>query len=206
MAGWVALGKTHHEVRNIVAGLAEGCRDGGHGGLCDAARRGIMRAEMRRCFLGVAVLMAAGCPAYSQTVERAVCGEDGKAHIVYTGGRAKVVAPEAGQTGCDRMTVAADGRLVGWSVLSNNCCTSYPIATAVAVMKDGRKRIFFADQSVWQWKFVEGDRCVAVLSGPVHGAASAALLFEVASGRRLAAWNGAGEAPAWARGWESQFR
>lgn len=46
---------------------------------------------------------------------------------------------------------------------------------------------------------------VAVLSGPVHGEAREANLYDAHSGKVIAAWAGDGTAPNWAIGWEQQF-
>ena len=34
--------------------------------------------------------------------------------------------------------IAEDGRTVGWTVLYDNCCTSYPIPLLLVIYKDGK--------------------------------------------------------------------
>jgi hypothetical protein len=90
-------------------------------------------------------------------------------------------------------------------VLVDNCCTSYAIPTAIVVYKDGRKTVISPGQMIYEWHFVACGGRVAVLSGPVHGRASAASLYRVRRGELLVAWTGNGEVPDWALGWEQQF-
>lgn len=56
----------------------------------------------------------------AQNVSRAYCGKDGKAHVVYQDGGELTLSLEPGQVGCEHITIAADGRTVGWSVLVEN--------------------------------------------------------------------------------------
>jgi hypothetical protein len=143
--------------------------------------------------------------AIAQKVSRAYCGDDGKAHLVYGKGAVKTVPPQRQQVGCENISVAADGHTVAWSALVENCCTSYPIPIAVVVSRDGKKAVISPGQMIWQWHFVgRGDR-VAVLSGPVHGFAAAAGLYDAHSGKVLTSWNGTGASPEWAEGWEGEF-
>ena len=145
------------------------------------------------------------CTSFGQTIKRASCGKDGALLIVYEDGTTKRQPREHLQVGCDEATVAGDRQTVGWSVLVANCCTSYPIATSVAVLSRGRKRVFTGEQMVGDWKFVGGSEKVALLWGPVHGNAAKATLYDVRSGRQLVTWNGTGESPAWAFGWKGKF-
>jgi len=152
-----------------------------------------------------AVLLLLAHAVIAQTVSRAYVGEDGKAHVVYANGAAKTVPPEQRQVGCGDISVAEDKRTVGWSVLVENCCTSYPIPTAVVVYRNRKKTIIATGQMIWQWHFMgRGDR-VAALSGPVHGWAAEAILYDVRSRKVLASWNGTGTAPEWAKVWEKEF-
>jgi hypothetical protein len=141
----------------------------------------------------------------AQTVSRVYCGKDGKAHLVYRDGAARTPAAEAEQVGCENITVAGDRHTVGWSVLVENCCTSYPIPIAVVVYRNGKQRVISPGQMVWEWRFIDEGKRIAVLSGPVHGDATAANLYDAQSGRVLATWDGKGTGPYWTTGWEQQF-
>lgn len=139
------------------------------------------------------------------TITRAYCGQDGKAHVEYADHSRRTIPPEKGQAGCANLSIADSRHAFGWSVEVQNCCTSYPIATAVIVVTNGKKRVIAVDQMVWQWHFEDhGDR-VAILSGPVHGSATKADLFDVNIGKKLATWRGSGNVPEWADGWQDQF-
>ena len=149
--------------------------------------------------MSVGVVKAVG-----QTVERAYC-EGGKAHVVYADHSTKTIPPEEQQVGCTEMSVADDHRTIGWSMQVENCCTSYPISVAVIVMRDGKATLLRSDQMVWQWHFIDHGNRVAILSGPVHGDATEADLYDVHTGKKLATWVGSGNPPEWAGGWEDQF-
>ena len=141
----------------------------------------------------------------AQTVSRAYAGEDGKAHVLYANGATKIVSPEKQQVGCENTSVAADKRTVGWSVLVENCCTSYPIATAIVLYRDGRKTIVSPPQAIYRWHFTRGGDRIAVLFGPVHGGAAGANLYEVRTGNLAASWTGTGPVPPWAKDWKDEF-
>ena len=165
---------------------------------------------MRCVFTVAGALLLAACESRCQTVKSAVCAGDASVHVLYVDGSEEVEPKEALQVGCDKVVVAGNAHAVGWSVLVANCCTSYPIATSVAVLRDGRRRVIAADQTVYEWRFVQwrvvGDaRRVAILSGPVHGGASLASLYDAGTGRRLATWSGGGRSPAWAVRWKRDF-
>lgn len=160
---------------------------------------------MRFVVVFVCALLAFACPSAAQNVSRAYCGKDAKVHVVYRDGTARTLAAEPNQVGCENPTVAGDGRTVGWSVLVENCCTSYPIAISVCLYRNGKRRVISPGQMVWAWRFIDEGNRVAVLSGPVHGGATAANLYDVQSGKVRGTWFGRGTAPNWASGWEDQF-
>ena len=141
----------------------------------------------------------------AQDISRAYCGKDGKAHLVYRDDSVKTLRSEPKQVGCQDIVVTADGRTVGWSVLVENCCTSYPIPTSIVVYSGNRRTIISVGQMVWEWRFIDAGKRVAVLSGPVHGEAAEANLYDAHSGKTVATWGGEGTAPDWAADWKQQF-
>ncbi len=141
----------------------------------------------------------------AQEVSRAYCGEDGKVRIRYRGGATLTAPTEPKQVGCDHVTVASDSRTVGWSVLVQNCCTSYSIPTTIVVYCKGRRTVISPGQMVWEWRFFKQGKRVAVLSGPVHGRATVAELYDASAGKAVSKWDGKGAAPIWATGWEQEF-
>lgn len=153
----------------------------------------------------VAALLLSTRLAWSQAVQHARCGEDHKAHLTFADGSSETVTPAEDQVGCERITVAADRHTVGWSVLVEHCCTSYPIAISVVVRRDKKYVVIPAGQMVWDWHFVMQGEQVAMLSGPVHGNASFAGLYSSRSGKLITSWNGKGHPPRWAEGWQSEF-
>jgi hypothetical protein len=161
---------------------------------------------VRLLFLLAFAILALIAPRVSaQNVSRAYCGKDGKAHVLNHDGAERTFPVEPGQVGCEHITIAADGRTVGWSVLIENHGTSYPIAISVIFYRDNKRTVITPAQAVWEWRFIDGGKRVAVLSGPVHGGAREAKLHDPRSGKVLAAWEGKTTAPAWAKGWEEKF-
>ena len=152
-----------------------------------------------------ALLAFVASAAAAQDVSRAYCGKDGKAHLVYRDGAAETPATEPKQVGCDHITVARDGRTVGWSVLAENCCTSYSTPIAVVVFHNRKQTVILPGQMVWEWRFLNDGKRVAVLSGPVHGDATIAVLYDANDGKALERWSGKTTPPNWAAGWEKQF-
>jgi hypothetical protein len=133
--------------------------------------------------------------ALAQTVSRAYAGSDRRVHIVFASGKTRTVSPEDHQVGCEKVAVAADRRTVGWSVLYENCCTSYPIPTAVVTVRNDKKSYISSPQMVHNWHFVGRGEQVALLFGPVHGNPSGVNLYDTASGKLLHSWFGKGYPP-----------
>jgi hypothetical protein len=159
----------------------------------------------RRLIVAAVVFFFITQMAVAQIVSRAYAGHDGKAHVVYANGATKIVPSEQQQVGCENILVAGDEHTVGWSVLVENCCTSYPIATVIVLYRDGKKTIISPPQMIYQWHFIGGGDHIAVLFGPVHGGATGANLYDARSGKLAASWNGKGAAPQWAKRWEAEF-
>ena len=157
-------------------------------------------------FILSGLLLFSSTIAFGQMIDKASCDHDGKVRLVYSTGAPHLVSPEPGQVGCDHVAIAPDKHVVAWSVLVDNCCTSYPIAGMVVVLRDGHKAVIRSAQSVWDWRFVQDGKQLAILSGPVHGGPTEATLYSTRDGKQSAAWNGEGKAPEWAQGWEEQFQ
>jgi hypothetical protein len=160
---------------------------------------------LSRFVVVAAALLLAAPISLAQAVKSGSCGKDGYAHLAFADGKTKTARPQPQQVGCEDISVASDGHTVGWSVLVENCCTSYPIATAVVIYKDRKTVVISPEQMVWKWHFVEEGAAVAVLSGPVHGQAAIARLYSCRTGKETASWSGTGEAPKWADDWKSEF-
>jgi hypothetical protein len=159
----------------------------------------------RRYALVLAITLFIAHAASGQTVARAYADNDGKAHVAFANGVDKIIKPQPEQVGCADVSVADDGRTVGWSVLVQNCCTSYPISTSIVVYKDGHQHVITTRQMIWKWRFIERGSQIAVLSGPVHEGASEARLYDW-HGKQLASWDGSHIPPAWAENWQQEFQ
>lgn len=144
--------------------------------------------------------------ATSPTVLKADCAKDGTVRISYTDGTTRTIPPGEQQVGCDQISVASSKHTVAWNALVENHATTYPIAAAVIVYRDGEKVELFTEfQMVWDWTFIgQGDR-IAVLTGPVHGGAAEANLYDSRTGKVLEHWEGEGTPPVWASGWQGKF-
>ena len=140
----------------------------------------------------------------AQTVSRAYVGDDGNAHLMFTNGVGSTMPRVPQQIGCESIAISPDRKTVGWSVLVENCCTSYPIPTSVVVHRKGKTSTISTGQMIWRWHFLGNER-LALLSGPVHGWAATANLYSLRTGKILESWNGKGDAPDWAQAWENDF-
>jgi len=156
----------------------------------------------------IALILSALClsalPVHSQIISRAFTAKDGAVRVVERSGATKSIALEPKQVGTEHLRIAPDRRTVGWSVLIENCCTSYPVPVTVNVYRDGKKVSISPDGlMVWEWRFVgRGDR-IAVLYGPVHGYAAGANLYDTRNGKLLASCNTPCKAPRWANEWQT---
>lgn len=129
---------------------------------------------------------------------------DGRVHIVSGAGEDTVIAKEKDQVRCDSPQVAEDQRTAGWLIDYENCCTSYPIPLTLVIYRSGRVvRRIQPGLMIFDWRFLEGARKIALSSGTVHGMTFRSLsLYEVRTGRLLERWEGSFEEapPPWARG------
>jgi len=147
---------------------------------------GRTRTRLRGWLLAcvVASTLVAGASG-AQTYSRADVDANGKLLIVTSTGREIRPTPDSGQAGIDRVAISPDGRAVGWLVLFPNCCTSYPIPLKLMVLVAGKRRTISGNGlPVWEWKFSEDGRYVALRQAPVHGDAPQHYeLRDVRSGR-----------------------
>ena len=153
----------------------------------------------------IVLLLITSYTAGAQTVARAYVSEDKKVHVIDSSGVEREFAPGPQQVGYDNVAIAPDHRAVGWTVLVENCCTSYPVPTSLVLYRGNKRTVISPGQMIWEWYFAGGSDRVAVLSGPVHGRAARAQLFSTQNGKLLGSWNGKGDAPQWAIGWDRQF-
>ncbi len=159
-----------------------------------------------RIVLILSALCFSALPAYSQIIQRAFVAKDGSVRLVEHGGITKSIPPESKQVGAEHVRIAPDRHTVGWSVLIENCCTSYPIPITVNVYRDGRKvSISPGGLMVWEWRFAGRGERVAVLYGPVHGNAAGANLYDTRNGKILASCNAPCKAPHWAQAWQTDL-
>jgi hypothetical protein len=153
----------------------------------------------------IATLALTATAANAQIIERAYAGADHKAHLVLHSGAEKVIAAEEQQVGVENFVISPDHRTVGWSVLVDNCCTSYPVPVTLILYRSGKKIALASGQTVWKWHFMaNGDR-LAVLWGPTHSWAGQACLYDSRTGKQLGQWWGRGDPPDWAAEWEDEF-
>ena len=146
------------------------------------------------------VVVCCGVISHAQAISRAYADKSGSVHVVDGANVDHRVAVEKDQVTCENVRVASDHETVAWSVLYENCCTSYPIPLKVVIYRHGRLTRVSPPQMIWDWKFVSGGSQIAVSFGPVHGDASGAELYDARAGKRLASWNLKGERPKWADG------
>jgi hypothetical protein len=147
------------------------------------------------------IASASGAQAYS----RADIDSSGRVHIITSAGREIRPPREGDQVAADRVAISPDGRAVGWLALYPNCCTSYPIPLKLVILRAGKRRTIKGNGlPVWEWKFSEDSRYVAIRQAPVHGDAPQHYeLRDIRSGRLVDSFDGASKRsrspPPWVR-------
>jgi hypothetical protein len=118
-------------------------------------------------------------------------GPDGAAQITLSGGRTVRIPKERGQVGISDAQVASGGG-VGWFAEYSVDGVSYPIAGTLVIWRAGKIiRRFQTEQTFYSWAFYAQGKQVAYHAGPLHGEQkSHCELRDVASGRKIAGWDG----------------
>lgn len=133
-------------------------------------------------------------------VAKAYADRSGRVHIVTADGRDHVIQESKWQAGggFEKVTIAPDGRTVGW--LADQMLTpdggmtsyAYPVAAEVQIWRDGRVIRRFSPEAltIQNWIFVQGGSEVAYHAAPPHGIEYYdCTLFDVNTGRRVAHWS-----------------
>jgi hypothetical protein len=129
----------------------------------------------RRFGLGVACLLLAApglaAPARAAGGYRSASADStGRVEIVTTTGRTILIPPAKEQVGADDITLAPDGRAVGWTAMYPNVATSYPIPLELLVYADGKLHRFRGNElPIWRWRFSGDGTEVAFEQETVHG-------------------------------------
>jgi hypothetical protein len=91
------------------------------------------------------------------------------------------------QQGFRDATISSDGQMVGWLAETANCCTSYPLPTALVIYRNGMIiRTFEDTPPIFDWTFVPAQRAVAYRQQWAHGASPGLYsLHRIADGKQL---------------------
>jgi hypothetical protein len=91
-------------------------------------------------------------------------------HIITDDGREVLPPLERDQVGCNSPQLSEDRLEAGWLVESENCCTSYPISTALVVFRLGKgTRRFGTGMPIFGWGFVAQGKQVTFHTDVLHG-------------------------------------
>jgi len=117
--------------------------------------------------------------------------KDGLAHLVDDTGKDIAIAKDPTQVSVDAPKISADGQFAGWEVDQENCCTSYPIPTRVAIYSVNGHHLVGDGLMIYDWCFVPGKSQVAISSGTVHGWTGGPNLhlYSAVSGKILGSWH-----------------
>lgn len=139
----------------------------------------------------VIVLALAWSVAGAERYLSAVVDEAGNLRIVTADGRTVTIQKQQDEIGFDKIAVSLDGTAVGWVGMQENCCTSYPIPTRLVVHFAGQSLRFVGnDLPVWNWRFIDGGKRVALHQETVHGGLGEHYeVRDVATGRLVAEWS-----------------
>jgi len=163
-----------------------------------------MEPIMRRTFIWILMLALPMAAHASERYRHASIDAQGRLQIFLASGGERSPGKLHGQTGFDAAAVSADGDRVGWLALYPNCCTSYPVALALVLYRDGAiRRVFTGNGLAFStWHFAANGRQVAFEQETVHGHRGVHYeLRDIASGRLLGHYEGdpAVTAPRWVR-------
>ena len=162
---------------------------------------------MKTAFVTYAVTFVMATALFAQsrsvTLANVYAGADGLAHVVDATGKDTAFKKEKNQVAVSRLKLSPDKQTAGWQIERENCCTSYSIATRLAMYRAGANLILIADgQMIYDWCFVGEGTEVALSSGPTHGVTSLQLsLYDSRSGRVKQKWRGEPNEtpPTWAK-------
>lgn len=157
-------------------------------------------------------------------VEDATIDKGGRVHLRWTGQLEQVVArdkdgyceasddetPHCEDAGAEQLQISGDRLSVGWVAEYNACCQSYPMPLVLVVVRNGHvvQRIQ-PGRPVFDWRFEQGDRLVALFSDTPHGDyAPVCELYDTRTGKQVASWDGpkSSKAPRWAEPLEKNFQ
>ena len=92
--------------------------------------------------------------------------------VTITTAYGSVLAPRTlpDQEGFDTVLISPDGARVGWLALTANCCTSYPLPTALVIVQHGKVIRTFAESSpIFDWRFARRGQAVIYRQSWPHG-------------------------------------
>ena len=165
-------------------------------------RLGFMKARLVTCMMALAAASVLVAQPKATALVKVYVGPDGLAHVVDGQGKDVAIPKEKTQVAVSAPKLAPDKQSAGWLILQENCCTSYPIPTSVAIYAVKKTRLFGDGLMVYDWCFVGEGSQVALSTGTVHGMTSRHLsLYDSHSGMLLEVWNEeTGEIlPTWAK-------
>ncbi|NLR74288.1 hypothetical protein [Leeia aquatica] len=116
-------------------------------------------------------------------------GTADQAQLSYVQDGHRIAAPRwvNEQQGVAQARVSREGRMIGWLVLTPNCCTSYPLPTALVVQWGHQHRVMREGQAIWRWSFGRQPGTVVYVTDLPHGPTAAHYyLRRVVDGKLLA--------------------
>ncbi len=138
--------------------------------------------------LPLAALLLAGSSIAGQYNAALVADDQRTLSIVTARGSFLAPRTHTGQQGFSDARLSPDRNLVGWLVLTENCCTSYPLPTGLVVFGHGKVIRSITDvPPIFDWRFQHGGAAVAYRQRLPHGASTIIYkLRRVADGKVLA--------------------
>ena len=135
---------------------------------------------------------AAALPLVEQAYQSTLLAKDQQSLTIKGGGK-NMLAPmtEAEQQGFSQVQLSSDGKKVGWLALTRNCCTSYPLPTALLIFSHGKVvQRFTLAPPIWQWQFMPDNKTVAYQQAYPHGLSPIVYtLARIADGKPLATFS-----------------
>lgn len=130
-------------------------------------------------------------------VEERVTDQGSAVTIVAHGHRIPAPRTEPDQQGSGQAKVSPDGRTVGWVAETGNCCTSYPLPTALVLYRHGKivRRIPMVPP-IFDWAFGPGPDEVVTQQEFPHGPEYLTFTrLRISDGRKIAEYTCNQDAP-----------
>jgi len=121
-----------------------------------------MKVRLTTCMMTLAAASVLFAQPKPTALVKIYVGPDGLAHVVDGQGKDVAIQKEKTQVAVSAPKLTPDKQSAGWLILQDNCCTSYPIPTSLAIYTAKKTRLVGNGLMVYDWCFVGEGSYVAL--------------------------------------------